>query len=58
MGGQKDDILKRMAADDNAMLAESQAALAAVQIELLDAEKITKHSGLNPIKKQKNKFKT
>lgn len=39
LGGQKDDILKRMAADDNAMLAESQAALAAVQIELLDAEK-------------------
>lgn len=39
LNSKKDDILKRMAADDNAMLAESQTALAAVQIELLDAEK-------------------
>lgn len=39
LGSKKDDILKRMAADDNALIAESQAALAAVQIELLDAEK-------------------
>jgi len=39
LGSKKNDILKRMAADDNAILAESQEALAAVQIELLDAEK-------------------
>ena len=39
LGDKKSDILKRMAADDNAILAESQKALAAIQIELLDAEK-------------------